>query len=251
MSVDIRWLSVFADVPAGRAAKCAAFWTAVTGAAAGAPTGSAGEFVPLEPVAGGGYLFLQRVGGKAGGWHLDMYASDLAWSRQEATACGARVVRASRSLVVLTSPAGQPFCLFADDRPARSRPPAATWPGVGRSLADQLCLDIPFDAYDSECAFWSALTGWRWTAGGEPEFRRINPPGALPVQLLLQRLGQDDAGGSRAHLDMSADAPAAEVARHEMLGATVVDEFPGWTTMRDPAGLDYCVTRRRPFTPTR
>jgi hypothetical protein len=51
----------------------------------------------------------------------------------------------------------------------------------------------------------------------------------------------------RAHLDMSADAPDAEVARHEALGATVVHVAAPGTTLHDPAGLVYCATHRRPF----
>jgi hypothetical protein len=40
----------------------------------------------------------------------------------------------------------------------------------------------------------------------------------------------------------------AEVARHIELGAQVVREVPGdWTTLRDPAGREYCVTARSPF----
>lgn len=251
MSIDVRWVAVFADVPAAWLPKCLEFWTVVCGARRGTPTGDDAEFIPLQPAAGDGYLYLQRVGRDVGGWHLDLSVSALDWAVQEAQARGARLVRAGRSVTVLESPAGQPFCLYADQRPARSRPSAPTWPGVGRSLADQLCLDIPFDAYETECIFWSALTGWPYRATDEPQFRRINPPRALPVQLLLQRLGVGDAGDPRAHLDMSADGPAAEVARHVRLGATVVAELPHWTTLRDPAGLTYCVTHRRPYEPNR
>jgi hypothetical protein len=225
----------------------------VTGAARGTPNGAQGEFIPLRPAAGDGYLFVQSVQRDVGGWHPDIYVADLEWARHEAIACGARFVRATPSLVVLESPAGQPFCLYADSGPARVRPPAPSWPGVGRSLADQVCLDIPFAAYESEQTFWSALTGWPCTPSDVEHFARINPPRPLPVQLLLQRLGRDDTAGSRAHLDMSADAPDAEIARHVALGAAVESDahHPHWTTLRDPAGLLYCVTHRRPYEPKR
>jgi len=37
----------------------------------------------------------------------------------------------------------------------------------------------------------------------------------------------------------------AEVARHVELGAGVMRRVPGdWTTLRDPAGREYCVTAR-------
>jgi hypothetical protein len=251
VGIEPSWLCVFADVPAAAMTGCARYWSAVVGAAVGAPAGDAGEFVPLEPNGGDAYLWLQRVGRDTPSWHPDFLVTDVTGARERAEACGARVLVAGEPLSVLSSPAGQPFCLYADERPARSRPGAPSWPGVGRSLVDQLCLDIPFAAYEPECRFWAALTGWPLVEEGSPEFRRLNPPGTLPLQFLLQRLGSGDDGGTRAHLDMSADAPAAEVARHVQLGGAVVAEFPHWTTLRDPAGLLYCVTHRRPFEPKR
>jgi hypothetical protein len=251
VGLELRWLCVFGDVPAPAFALSARYWSAVSGAGVGAPAGDEGEFVPLEPAAGDAYLWLQRVGRELPGWHPDFLVTDVAAAAEHAQACGARLLVAGDPLTVLESPAGQPLCLYAHDGPSRTRPPAPTWPGVGRSLADQLCLDIPSEAYEPECAFWSELTGWPVVYTGAPEFRRLNPPGELPVQFLLQRLGADDADGMRAHLDMSADAPAAEVARHVALGGAVVAEFAHWTTLRDPAGLLYCVTHRRPYEPSR
>lgn len=251
MALDIRWLAVFADVPVGWLQRCLAYWSAVTGAAPAPPSGDHGEYVALLPADGDAYVYLQAVGRDTGGWHLDLYVPQMAWALDEARACGAEVVRRGAELSVLTSPARQPFCLFHDEGPARRRPGPPSWPGVGRSLADQLCLDIPAERYEQECAFWSALTGWPCAPGSVDHFSRINPPAALPVQLLLQRLGGDDDAGARAHLDMSADAPDGEIARHLQLGATSIAEFPHWAVLRDPVGLTYCVTRRRPFRPRR
>jgi hypothetical protein len=36
------------------------------------------------------------------------------------------------------------------------------------------------------------------------------------------------------------------VARHEALGAHRVREMEYWTTLRDPTGLEYCITIRDP-----
>lgn len=250
--MDIRWTSVFADVPDRTFERALAFWAAVTDAAVGKATGDHEEFVPLLPGSGDGFLWLQRVDREHGGWHLDLHVADAAVAARAATECGARAVRESPNLIVLESPAGQPFCVFGDVRPVRRRPLPPSWPAGGRSLADQLCLDIPQARYDAECAFWTALTGWELSASDLGEFRRLNPPPEpaiqLPIQLLLQRLGADDVDPARAHLDMSADDPVAEVARHVTLGATIVRETPQWTTLRDPAGLIYCVTHRRPRT---
>lgn len=250
MSLEVIWLSVFADVPAARLATAAAFWTAVTGTTAADPKGKDAEFIPLVPPEGDGFLWLQRVGRGDGGWHPDLHVRDVVAARRLATDCGARVVAEVADLLVLHTPAGQPFCLVGDDRPQRRRPPVPQWPS-GHSLADQLCLDIPAARYDEETGFWTALTGWSSGTTDRSEFRRLNPPGALPVQFLLQRLGADDTAGARAHLDMSADDPDAEVARHEGLGATTSRVTEGWTTLADPVGLTYCVTRRRPGTPPR
>lgn len=249
MSAGVAWLSVFADVPADRFDIAQAFWEAVTGTSAGSAAGPHGEFVPLLPPDGDRYLWLQRVE-QGGGWHPGLHVRDLGRAVDAATECGAEIVRATDELVVLGTPGGQPWCLVAENSPGRKRPPAPSWHGR-RSLADQLCLDIPAAGYETETAFWAALTGWPQSAGGRAEFRRLNPPGELPVQFLLQRLGGADGGGARAHLDMSADDPRAEVARHESLGARTVRITDGWTVMADPAGLTYCVTHRRPGQPTR
>lgn len=252
MSLEVTWLSVFADVPATRFATSLAFWQEITATTAGAPAGEDGEFTPLVPRDGDHFLWLQRVNRDDGGWHLDLHVRDVATAARHAADCGARVVRDAAELVVLETPAGQPFCLVQDDRDGlRRRPPAPEW-AAGRSLADQLCLDIPAARYDAETEFWTLLTGWRRSATNRPEFGRLNPPAALPVQFLLQRLGDDvDASGPRAHLDMAAEDTDAEVVRHAALGATTVGVHEGWTTLRDPVGLVYCVTRRRPGEPPR
>ena len=69
-------------------------------------------------------------------------------------------------------------------------------------------------------------------------------PTRLPVRILLQRLGGDDEGDIRAHLDMSCDDRAAETKRHEQLGGVVERRAERWTTLRDPVGLTYCITDR-------
>jgi hypothetical protein len=45
------------------------------------------------------------------------------------------------------------------------RPLPAAWRGGRHSLVDQLCLDISPQAYESERAFWSALTCWERRPG--------------------------------------------------------------------------------------
>jgi len=249
VSLDIRWVSLFADVPAPLLEPAVAFWELVTGCRAGTPSGDQREYLPLMPLVGDPVFWLQRVGRDIGGWHLDLHVPDTAAAARAAVQGGAQVTRDWDSLVVLASPAGLPFCLVLERQPARTRPEPPSWPAIGRSLVDQLCLDLPADVHDDERAFWTELTGWSYTAGGMPEFSRLTPPPSLPIQLLFQRLGADDSGGIRAHLDMSADDPSGEVARHMSLGASVAREAEHWTVLRDPAGLIYCVTHRRPLEP--
>jgi hypothetical protein len=58
---------------------------------------------------------------------------------------------------------------------------------------------------------------------------------------------EDDAGPARAHADLASDDVPAETRRHRELGAAVVRIAEHWTTLRDPAGLTYCITDRDPF----
>jgi hypothetical protein len=60
----------------------------------------------------------------------------------------------------------------------------------------------------------------------------------------------EQADGSRAHLDLACDNMLAERTRHEAFGATTVRSTTNWTTLRDPAGMEYCITRRNPDTGT-
>jgi predicted enzyme related to lactoylglutathione lyase len=240
---------LFADVPAAAVDAATAFWSAVSGWPPGEPSGGDGEFLPLQPADGDRFLWLQRVGRPvgAGGWHLDLHVPDRAAGVETAVEAGAEVVREGADYVALASPAGLPFCLADEDDRARTRPAPASWPG-GRSLVDQLCIDIPAKEFESELAFWFRLTGWPQTGSDLPEFDRLAVPAQLPVRMLLQRLGPDDTEGIRAHADIAAEDRSVEVGRHRELGAVLIGPGQGWTTLRDPAGLVYCVTDRVPRT---
>jgi predicted enzyme related to lactoylglutathione lyase len=242
----IRWQTAFADVPAATVDAAHSFWAAVTNSTPGEPTGDRLELLPLEPPSGDAALWLQRIDRAEGGWHLDLHVDDVRAAVSMAQPLGASAVRVSEDLVTMSSPGGIAFCLVDNHGRPRRRPAPTTWPGGGRSLLDQICFDIPASRYDDECSFWALLTGWELQAGGLPEFRRLSTPSDLPLQVLLQRLEPDDAQGIRAHLDFSADDVDAEGARHEALGAEVVRRMPHWTTLRDPAGLHYCITDRTP-----
>jgi hypothetical protein len=156
-----------------------------------------------------------------------------------AVSLGAVRVAAAGESVVCRSPAGLVFGVVPWAGEAVRPSP------VGLSLVDQVCLDIPVGVFDGEADFWVELTGWpRRPVAGLPEFDVLVRGAGLPLRLLLQRVG---GAAADTHLDFAcADVPA-EVARHVAAGAVVVRRVPGdWTTLRDPAGRDYCVTGRWP-----
>jgi len=238
-------MNVFADAPAPALPAALDYWERVTGAQRAEPTGSRQEFIPLMPPGGDPYLWVQQVQSGSGGWHLDLYVPSAAAAAAAAVEAGARVVGEQPWFVAFASPGGQPFCLVDEHRPGRSRPMPSTWPDGRRSLVDQLCMDIPADRFEAECGFWAELTGWpRVRSSERSEFDRLTVPTRLPLRILLQRLGAEDTDGIRVHVDMSSDDRDAEAARHQQFGGKVQLRAEHWTTLRDPAGLTYCITDR-------
>ena len=132
--------------------------------------------------------------------------------------------------------------------------PAPIGADGARSRLVQVCIDSPVTLHDREVEFWRAATGWRWLPNNddyEIEFAgKLRPPTGMPVQLLLQRLGVDDAGTTtRAHLDLGTDDREAEAVRLESLGATRLWPGDGWIALRDPLGMPFCVTGNSPDAP--
>jgi hypothetical protein len=239
--VTPRWLSAFIDAAPEEYAGVVPFWEAVTGYRL-AP-GGVEAWAPLRPPEGDAHLWVQRLDDGPSGVHLDLYVDDLDGALAHATEAGATLVARSDH-AVLRSPGGFPFCLVPD---TASRPSApARWPDGHRSRVDQVCLDIGPAAYDGECAFWAALTGWPVRQTPRPEYRRLAVPVSLGVRVLLQRR---DAGDEpvTGHLDVATDHHAAEVARLVGLGAEVAAEDSWWTVLRPPAGPALCVTHRDPL----
>ena len=121
--------------------------------------------------------------------------------------------------------------------------------------------DIVFDCRQpaSLARFWAeALEGYRVAPYDEEELRRladrgIDDPQNDPTVLVEGSPGQPryffalvpegKVVKNRVHLDLAAEDPAAEVARLVMLGAVIVQEYPGWTQMADPEGNEFCVLR--------
>ena len=240
----VRWVTAFLDLPASSFDAGVRFWSRITGYELSPPRGAAGEFATLLPPQGDPFLRVQRVGSSQPGCHLDLHVDDLDERREIAVRGGARVVGGEPGLVVLRSPGGLPFCLV--EAGAESARPPAPGPAGQEALVDQLCLDIPVERFDEEADFFAELTGWERRPGSLPEFDHLVRPPAMPLRLLLQRIG--DTGDVRAHLDWACRDVPAEVVRHLDAGATLVRRTSSWTTLRDPAGMEYCLTTRDPST---
>lgn len=247
--MTVRWITAFLDQPRSPlSADALAFWLHVTGTELSARRGPGGEFATLLPVDGDAFLRWQDTAGGEPGVHLDLHVDDVAATARRAAELGAELVADHGDLVLLRSPGAAGFCLVAH-RGEQVRPAPVTGADGQSTLVDQVCLDIPAAAFDSEADFWSGLTGWTRQRGALPEFDYLERPDGMPLRLLLQRL-QTTRRGQRAsaHLDLACDDPQAATLEHVRLGASVVHHGRSWTTLRDPAGRAYCCTGRSPST---
>jgi len=241
--VSPSWITAFLDLTPQTFDDGVRFWCEVSGCSPSALRGDEGQFATLLPPTGDAHLRVQRLAAGPGRIHLDLH---VAWPRvaaDRARGLGAREI-ADRGYVVMSSPGGLPFCFVSEGE--HEPAPPAQWSGGHRSQVDQVSLDVPVELHDREVAFWQEVTARELVASpGHPEFHRLERPVGQPLQLLVQRLGEP-RGEVRAHLDLATSDRAAETARHEALGATVVVVHEHWTVLTDPAGSTYCLTDREP-----
>lgn len=243
--LPIRWLTAFIDLPASGHGSGSEFWARVTGSRLGAARGPAGEFATLHPPEGDPCVRAQRVAG-AGGAHVDLHVPDVMQATEDAAAIGATVL-AARGCSILRSPGGVSFCLVAHHGESL-RPPPVSVDGGPPTLLDQVSFDVAAADYDAETSFWSTLTGWHVWRGELGEFAALDRPSGLPLRLVVQRRESVDDDRPAAHLDIACGAHVATIAeQHVAAGATRSRDHTHWTTMTDPAGLEYCLTRRDPF----
>jgi hypothetical protein len=235
------WLTAFLDLSPEDHERTLAFWSAVTGYEVSPARGEHGQFVTLLPPAGDAHLRVQRLGAGPSRIHLDVHVPDRAEAADRAADLGARVRERWDDVAVMESPAGLVFCLVGEHE--RVPAPPARWP-THSSLVDQVCLDVPPADYVAECGFWSALLEQPLRPSTHPEFHSLERPDDVAVRILLQR--RDDDTPASVHLDLACDDRTAETERHVALGAAVVRRREGWTVLRDPAGLAYCITDRDP-----
>jgi hypothetical protein len=232
------WLTAFVDLPSAVFDADVAFWLAVTDTRLSALRGEFGEFASLLPREGDPWLRVQKLHSGPARIHLDLHGgTDLA---ERAVRLGAHPVGEDPE-AAFASPGGLIFCVVTEQLAAPATAPS--WPH--QSIVDQVCIDIPRSRFEAEATFWSELLdrGVRDSPTYEEFARLLWRPGE-PLKVLLQRTNDD--GPVRAHLDLATTDRPAEVARLVALGAGLVRETPQWTTLRDPAGLEFCVTRRLP-----
>lgn len=70
----------------------------------------------------------------------------------------------------------------------------------------------------------------------------VHAPGRSP-RYFFTRVPEPKSGKNRLHLDLDCDDFDAELARLVTLGARVVAPQPGWTTLADPEGNEFCLMR--------
>ncbi len=244
-TVSPTWISAFLDFAPDGFDEGVRFWSEATEYDVSPRRGDADEFATLVPEDGDAFLRVQRLGQGPDRIHLDLHVADPRAAADQAAGLGAQVI-ADHGYVVLQSPGGFPFCFVP--HPGANRPRPTTWPGGHSSLVDQVCLDIPASSYERESEFWRDLTGWEERRSAvSTDFHPLLRPDGHPLRLLLQRLGEQ-TGTTRAHLDWSATDRAAETARHQELGARIMDTQAVWTVLTDPVGRIYCITDRDPET---
>ncbi|SKC81068.1 VOC family protein [Krasilnikoviella flava] len=120
-----------------------------------------------------------------------------------------------------------------------------TTPTTTGTTLDSVVFDTP--DMEGSAAFWRGLTGSTRTTEQEDDWITIVTPDGwgLAFQLAPDLVRAEWPGQEhpqQAHLDLRVpDVPAA-VERAVALGATVLRESPGWTTLADPAGhpFDLC-----------
>lgn len=237
MAVRPAWIQVFLDTPSDRFEDAVAFWSTVTGWQPSERRGEDGQFLTLVPPAGAAYLKLQAVSGPPG-VHLDLDSADRRALVERSRALGATPAWTYHDVEVMHSPGGLTFChTLVEGEPALVRD--------GATVLDQVCLDIPSSRWETEVAYWTALTGREPEVGALPEFVRLVEEGR--VRLLLQRLDEPD-GPVRAHPDLATADRPGDTVRHQGWGATVRAEHDHWTVLEAPGGQVYCLTDRDPAT---
>jgi Glyoxalase-like domain len=107
-----------------------------------------------------------------------------------------------------------------------------------------LIKSVSFDAADALALarFWAAALGTDVDEDSSPDKAFVEAAGWGGPNIWFIRVPEPKTAKNRMHLDLRAPGTvAAEVARLEGLGASVVHGYPSKTIMRDPEGNEFCV----------
>ena len=111
-----------------------------------------------------------------------------------------------------------------------------------------LLIDCKTSDLEGAARFWADALGRpvdRDHPGTRGSYVMLETPPDEPI-VQIQRVDHE----SRVHLDIETDDIAAEVARLEKLGASVVNRLERWVVMQAPSGQRFCVVRiQRPGFP--
>ena len=239
------WSQVVLDFAGEQSA--VAFWSAVLGAEPGPPWDGHPELRTFEPPVGDGYVHAQVVDERAR-VHVDFEVDDVAVETARLITLGAMPVRTTDVWQTLRSPGGLLFCLVT--RAKHGDRPEPVGPAGQRIRLVQICIDAPAALADQEADFWRTATGWRFGPSDSGFIGKLFPASGSPIQLLLQRLGPEDDGVAvRAHVDLGCDDLESAAELMVSRGAERLWDGDGWITLRDPAGMVFCVTRNSPDAP--
>ncbi|MEO1056070.1 MAG: VOC family protein [Actinomycetota bacterium] len=247
--MEVRWLTAFIDRRPDSIESAAEFWSTVTDSTISPWRGPDREFATFQPAHGDPHLRLQRLAEGDNGVHLDLHVDDVRAASTHAIACGAQRVPNPSGVATLRSPGGLTFCIVTHR--GESVFSAGRRIGDVDFVADQLCIDVPAARWPVERRFWEQLTGWTlarsaaypelgWLAPDWPADRRA-------LRLIMQRTGAE-ASAVGCHVDIAANDVPAVVSYMVSIGATEEAVLEGWTVMRDPGGVEFCVTGRDPAT---
>ena len=110
-----------------------------------------------------------------------------------------------------------------------------------RSRIGLVLIDHPESDWERGLAFWAGVQGVEPTTDEPGDtasmYRSIGSMGGVALE--SQRIGEGTP--ARIHLDIESDDVGAEVRRVVAIGATVLEEREGYTILRDPGGLVFCV----------
>jgi hypothetical protein len=107
-------------------------------------------------------------------------------------------------------------------------------------------VDIVIDCSDPEslAGFWAEALGYQ-KVGAFEQFFVLLPPVREYPPVILQRVPEPKTAKTRIHFDLRVPDIEAEARRLEALGARRIDigqgDAPGWITMADPEGNEFCV----------